>query len=129
MPRTFALCRVSTLGQTVENQIHEIEAAGFHVEKRRLVTETVSGSSAIEQRPGFRPGWIGGASLMRSLGVAAVLAPLARRPRWRRARCLTGQDARCAEPRGHAGDNWHYDLASEGEEPDGSASTGIHART
>src|ERR1700733_5066787 len=26
---------------------------GFAVEKRRLVTETVSGSSAIEQRPGF----------------------------------------------------------------------------
>ena len=48
--RTFAYCRVSTLGQTVENQIREIEAAG---EKRRLVTETVFGSSAIEQRPGF----------------------------------------------------------------------------
>ena len=53
MARTFAYCRVSTLGQTVENQIREIEAAGFRVEKRRLVTETVSGSSAIEQRPGF----------------------------------------------------------------------------
>ncbi len=53
MARTFAYCRVSTLGQTVENQIREIEAAGFHVEKRRLVTETVSGNSAIEQRPGF----------------------------------------------------------------------------
>jgi putative DNA-invertase from lambdoid prophage Rac len=54
MPRTFAYCRVSTIGQTVENQIREIEAAGFTVEKRRLVTETVSGSSAIEQRPGFK---------------------------------------------------------------------------
>jgi putative DNA-invertase from lambdoid prophage Rac len=53
MPRTFAYCRVSTLGQTVENQIREIEAAGFAVEKRRTVTETVSGSSAIEQRPEF----------------------------------------------------------------------------
>src|ERR1700760_3877300 len=53
MPRTFAYCRVSTLGQTVENQIREIEAAGFAVEKRRTVTDTVSGSSAIEQRPGF----------------------------------------------------------------------------
>src|SRR5277367_591589 len=53
MARTFAYCRVSTLGQTVENQVREIEAAGFAVEKRRLVTETVSGSSAIEQRPGF----------------------------------------------------------------------------
>ena len=29
MPRTFAYCRVSTLGRTVENQICEIEAAGF----------------------------------------------------------------------------------------------------
>ena len=53
MARVFAYCRVSTLGQTVENQIREIEAAGFHVEKRRLVTDTVSGSSAIEQRPNF----------------------------------------------------------------------------
>jgi DNA invertase Pin-like site-specific DNA recombinase len=53
MARTFAYCRVSTLSQTVENQIREIEAAGFRVEKRRLVTETVSGNSAIEQRPGF----------------------------------------------------------------------------
>jgi DNA invertase Pin-like site-specific DNA recombinase len=43
MARTFAYCRVGTLGQTVENQIREIEAAGFRVEKRRLVTETVSG--------------------------------------------------------------------------------------
>jgi putative DNA-invertase from lambdoid prophage Rac len=53
MARTFAYCRVSTLGQTVENQVREIEASGFSVEKRRLITETVSGSSAIEQRPGF----------------------------------------------------------------------------
>jgi putative DNA-invertase from lambdoid prophage Rac len=53
MARTFAYCRVSTLGQIVENQIREIEAAGFRVEKRRLVTDTVSGSSAIEQRPNF----------------------------------------------------------------------------
>jgi putative DNA-invertase from lambdoid prophage Rac len=49
MVRTFAYCRVSSLGQTVENQIREIEAAGFHVEKRRLVTETVSGSSALDR--------------------------------------------------------------------------------
>src|ERR1700733_3866446 len=53
MPRTFAYCRVSTADQNTENQIQEIEAAGFHVEKRRTVTETVSGSSAIEQRPQF----------------------------------------------------------------------------
>lgn len=53
MPRTFAYVRVSTIGQTTENQIQEIEAAGFHVEPRRIVTETISGSVAIAQRRGF----------------------------------------------------------------------------
>lgn len=53
MPRTFAYCRVSTAGQTTENQVREIEGAGFKVEPRRVISETVSGSSAIEQRPGF----------------------------------------------------------------------------
>lgn len=53
MPRTFAYARVSTTGQTTENQIQEIEAAGFHVEPRRIVTETISGSVAIAQRRGF----------------------------------------------------------------------------
>jgi putative DNA-invertase from lambdoid prophage Rac len=53
MPRTFSYVRVSAVGQTIENQIREIEAAGFAVDKRRIITETVSGSSAIEQRPGF----------------------------------------------------------------------------
>ena len=52
MPRTFAYVRVSTSGQTTENQVREIEAAGFKVDPRRVVSETVSGSSAIEQRPG-----------------------------------------------------------------------------
>ncbi len=40
-------------GQTTENQIQEIEAAGFQVEPRRIITETVSGSTAIVQRRGF----------------------------------------------------------------------------
>ena len=53
MPRTFAYVRVSTTGQTTENQIQEIEAAGFHDEPRRIVTETISGSVAIAQRRGF----------------------------------------------------------------------------
>jgi putative DNA-invertase from lambdoid prophage Rac len=53
MPRTFAYVRVSTAGQTTENQIQEIEAAGFAVTPRRVISETVSGSSSIEQRPGF----------------------------------------------------------------------------
>jgi putative DNA-invertase from lambdoid prophage Rac len=53
MARTFAYLRVSTAGQTTDNQILEIKAAGFAVEPRRIIAETVSGSSAIEQRPGF----------------------------------------------------------------------------
>lgn len=53
MPRTFAYARVSTTGQTVENQLREIEAAGFHVEPHRIVTETISGSTAIAQRRSF----------------------------------------------------------------------------
>ncbi len=53
MPRTFAYVRVSTVGQTTENQIQEIEAAGFRVEPRRVVTETISGSTSIAQRRGF----------------------------------------------------------------------------
>lgn len=58
MPRTFAYVRVSTIGQTTENQIQEIEAAGFQVEPRRIVTETISGSTAIAQRRGFLGSWI-----------------------------------------------------------------------
>jgi putative DNA-invertase from lambdoid prophage Rac len=42
MPRTFAYVRVSSTGQTTENQIQEIEAAGFKVDPRRVVSETVS---------------------------------------------------------------------------------------
>ncbi|RVK09687.1 recombinase family protein [Sinorhizobium medicae] len=53
MPRTFAYVRVSTTGQTTENQIRDIEAAGFQVEPRRIITETVSGSTAIALRRGF----------------------------------------------------------------------------
>ncbi len=53
MSRTFAYVRVSTAGQTAENQVQEIERSGFKVDHRRIVTETVSGASAIAQRPGF----------------------------------------------------------------------------
>src|SRR3954452_15779467 len=37
----------------VYNQLQEIAAAGFQVEARRIVTETISGSVATSQRPGF----------------------------------------------------------------------------
>lgn len=53
MPRTFAYLRVSTPGQTTDNQLTEIQAAGFTIEPRRLVTETVSDSIAASQRRGF----------------------------------------------------------------------------
>jgi putative DNA-invertase from lambdoid prophage Rac len=44
---------VSTFDQTPENQIREIETAGFAIEPHRIVTETISGSMAIAQREGF----------------------------------------------------------------------------
>lgn len=53
MARTFAYCRVSTSDQTTDNQAQEIEAAGFHVEAQRIVTETVSGSTPASERKGF----------------------------------------------------------------------------
>ena len=55
MPRTFAYLRhVSTVGQTTDNLLHEIEAAGFKVEPRRVIAETVSGSVPTSMRRGFR---------------------------------------------------------------------------
>ncbi len=53
MARTFAYARVSTLSQDTDNQIREIEVAGFYVEPHRIITETISGSMAIAQRPEF----------------------------------------------------------------------------
>lgn len=53
MSRTFAYTRVSTIEQAPENQLQEIEAAGFKVEPHRVVEETVSGSVAIARRKGF----------------------------------------------------------------------------
>ncbi len=55
MPRTFAYLRVSTPGQTTDNQLTEIQAAGFTIEPRRLVTETVSGSHRGRATPRVRP--------------------------------------------------------------------------
>ena len=53
MPRTFAYCRVSTADQTTDNQVREIEAAGFKVDPKRAIAETVSGSVAAANRKGF----------------------------------------------------------------------------
>jgi putative DNA-invertase from lambdoid prophage Rac len=51
--RTFAYCRVSTADQTTDNQVREIEAAGFAVDPKRVVAETVSGSTAAMERREF----------------------------------------------------------------------------
>jgi putative DNA-invertase from lambdoid prophage Rac len=51
--RVFGYARVSTADQNTENQIREIRAAGFHIETRRMVAESVSGSVAANQRKGF----------------------------------------------------------------------------
>ena len=53
MPRTFAYARVSTIEQEPENQVQEINAAGFKVEPHRIISETISGSVVITQRKGF----------------------------------------------------------------------------
>ena len=53
LSRTFAYARVSTPQQDPDNQLREIAAAGFHVDPHRLVTETISGSTAVAQRLGF----------------------------------------------------------------------------
>lgn len=53
MARTFAYCRVSTADQTTDNQAAEIGAAGFNVEPKRIVAETVSGSVPAMERKGF----------------------------------------------------------------------------
>ena len=53
MSRVFAYCRVSTGDQTTDNQVREIEAAGFAIDPKRIVAETVSGSVAAMERKGF----------------------------------------------------------------------------
>lgn len=53
MSRVFAYCRVSTADQTTDNQAEEIRAAGFSLEQHRMVVETISGSVAALERPGF----------------------------------------------------------------------------
>ncbi|WP_363347924.1 recombinase family protein [Methylocystis echinoides] len=53
MARTFVYARVSTTDQTPENQVREIEAAGFKVAPSRVIAETVSGGVQAARRPGF----------------------------------------------------------------------------
>lgn len=53
MGRVFAYCRVSSHEQQTDNQVHEIEAAGFAIDPKRIISETVSGSVPAMNRSGF----------------------------------------------------------------------------
>lgn len=53
MGRVFAYCRVSTVEQSVENQIISIRKAGWDVPANRVLSDTISGSSLAMQRPEF----------------------------------------------------------------------------
>lgn len=53
MARVFAYCRVSTSQQDTDNQVQAIKAAGFNIDSERIVTETVSGSLAAQERKAF----------------------------------------------------------------------------
>lgn len=54
MSRAFLYCRVSTSNQFTENQVQEVKAAGFDIQPNRVVEETLSGSIAASERPGFQ---------------------------------------------------------------------------
>jgi putative DNA-invertase from lambdoid prophage Rac len=54
MSRTFVYARVSTVEQHTANQLQEIQAAGFNVDKRRVIEEAISGSTPAAERPGFQ---------------------------------------------------------------------------
>ncbi|MNQ89050.1 putative DNA-invertase from lambdoid prophage Rac [compost metagenome] len=45
---------MSTSNQFTENQLQEVKSAGFDVLAGRVVEETISGSIAAKERPGFQ---------------------------------------------------------------------------
>lgn len=53
MSRTFAYCRVSKFEQHTDNQILEIQSAGFGIKPERIITETISGSVPAFKRKQF----------------------------------------------------------------------------
>lgn len=53
MSRVFMYSRVSTVDQHTENQVQEVQAAGFAVEPQRVIEEVVSGSTCASERKGF----------------------------------------------------------------------------
>jgi putative DNA-invertase from lambdoid prophage Rac len=54
MSRLFVYGRVSTAEQNAENQVLEIEQAGYKLEPKRIVLEKVSGAIPAELRDGFK---------------------------------------------------------------------------
>jgi putative DNA-invertase from lambdoid prophage Rac len=54
MSRIFAYARVSTVAQLTENQREQIAQAGYTIDPKRYIEETISGSVPAMQRPGFR---------------------------------------------------------------------------
>lgn len=54
MTRVFAYCRVSTSSQTTDNQIKEINSAGYEVLPSRTIAEAIAGSIAACERPEFK---------------------------------------------------------------------------
>ena len=53
MSRVFMYSRVSTVDQHTENQVQEVQAAGFAVEPQRVIEEVISGSTCASERKGF----------------------------------------------------------------------------
>lgn len=53
MSRLFVYGRVSTAEQSPDNQLLEIEQAGYKVDPKRIELETISGATAAESRAGF----------------------------------------------------------------------------
>lgn len=50
---SFIYARISTADRNTDNQIREIEAAGFAINRRRIMTESINGSVAATERPQF----------------------------------------------------------------------------
>jgi DNA invertase Pin-like site-specific DNA recombinase len=53
MGRKFAYCRVSTNEQTIENQVVAIRHAGYEIDDKRVISETVSGGIQAMKRTNF----------------------------------------------------------------------------
>lgn len=54
MSRIFLYARVNSTDQTIAGQLAEVRACGFHVDPKRVIAETISGSTAAREREGFR---------------------------------------------------------------------------